>query len=354
MESLPKTLIEVLNSAMKENQNLSWRIHGMEDKVIMNLMWTTKTGCSKDRFANRNLENSLSSVDDGYTTMRSENSSQSLCNSVVPAKNVKISYIPKDDRNKSSDQIGMCQHNLTLLDELNSSDVSRPKEGSKEGRKQLPPIPDSEEDMAGTQKQIKTGIHGFENFKLEYSLMAEYKLLMQQKIPGCYLMPSALSPLIWYGILFMRQGLYQEGVFRFKLTIPDNFPDGECPSLVFDFPVFHPLVDPSTGELDVKRAFPKWRKNNNHVWQVLLYSRRCFYKIDTKSPWNPEASVLYEEDTDLFKKKVSETVAVSKEKSKEPVKSDDPHTIRYTPWDPNIHEDARKQMIKPKVNTVKR
>lgn len=115
MESLPKTLIEVLNSAMKENQNLSWRIHGMEDKVIMNLMWTTKTGCSKDRFANRNLENSLSSVDDGYTTMRSENSSQSLCNSVVPAKNVKISYIPKDDRNKSSDQIGMCQQNLTLV-----------------------------------------------------------------------------------------------------------------------------------------------------------------------------------------------------------------------------------------------
>jgi hypothetical protein len=30
-------------------------------------------------------------------------------------------------------------------------------------------------------------------------------------------------------------------------------------NLVFDFPVFHPLVDPTTGELDVKRAFPKWR-----------------------------------------------------------------------------------------------
>lgn len=30
-------------------------------------------------------------------------------------------------------------------------------------------------------------------------------------------------------------------------------------SLVFSFPVFHPLVDSTTGELDVKRAFPKWR-----------------------------------------------------------------------------------------------
>ena len=34
---------------------------------------------------------------------------------------------------------------------------------------------------------------------------------------------------VWYGILFIRQGLYQEGVFRFKVTIPDNFPDGDCP-----------------------------------------------------------------------------------------------------------------------------
>lgn len=29
--------------------------------------------------------------------------------------------------------------------------------------------------------------------------------------------------------------------------------------LVFDLPVFHPLVDPVSGELDVKRAFAKWR-----------------------------------------------------------------------------------------------
>lgn len=239
-------------------------------------------------------------------------------------------------------------------DDSSNSDVSRASEGTKEGRKQLPAIPDSEEDMAGTQKQIKSGIHGFENFKLEYSLMAEYKLLMQQKCPGCYVMPSALSPLIWYGILFIRQGLYQEGVFRYKITIPDNFPDGDCPNLVFDFPVFHPLVDPTTGELDVKRAFPKWRKNNNHIWQVLLFARRCFYKIDTKSPFNPEAAVLYEEDIDIFKQKVIDTVALSKEKSKEPVKSDDPHTIRFTPWDPNLHEEARQQMIKTKSRSSER
>lgn len=35
------------------------------------------------------------------------------------------------------------------------------------------------------------------------------------------------------------------------------------------------------------------RKSANHIWQVLLYARRVFYKIDTKLPWNKEAASLY-------------------------------------------------------------
>ena len=34
---------------------------------------------------------------------------------------------------------------------------------------------------------------------------------------------------VWNGVLFIRQGLYQEGVFKFKLVIPENYPDGDCP-----------------------------------------------------------------------------------------------------------------------------
>ena len=34
---------------------------------------------------------------------------------------------------------------------------------------------------------------------------------------------------VWHGVLFIRQGMYQEGIFRFILTIPENFPDGDCP-----------------------------------------------------------------------------------------------------------------------------
>ena len=94
----------------------------------------------------------------------------------------------------------------------------------------------------------------------------------------------------WFGIIFLRQGIYQEGIFRFRLLIPENYPDGDCPRLLFDHPVYHPLVDPNTHELDVKRLFVKWKRNVNHIWQILSHARRSFYKIETKDGWNTEAA----------------------------------------------------------------
>ena len=34
---------------------------------------------------------------------------------------------------------------------------------------------------------------------------------------------------VWFGVIFIRHGLYQDGVFKFTVYIPDNYPDGECP-----------------------------------------------------------------------------------------------------------------------------
>lgn len=35
--------------------------------------------------------------------------------------------------------------------------------------------------------------------------------------------------LVWFGVQFVRQGIYQGGIFRFTITLPQNFPDAECP-----------------------------------------------------------------------------------------------------------------------------
>ncbi len=74
-------------------------------------------------------------------------------------------------------------------------------------------------------------------------------------IPGMYVLPAAKTPLsksmnfvdeckavdirfivvwimsclVWYGVLFIHHGIYEEGVFKFVMTIPENYPDGDCP-----------------------------------------------------------------------------------------------------------------------------
>ncbi|XP_075934022.1 AKT-interacting protein isoform X1 [Anarhichas minor] len=219
------------------------------------------------------------------------------------------------------------------------------------GKKQLPPIPKNAAPITkpasmGAPAQSANGTHAsYGPFYLEYSLLAEFTLVIKQKLPGIYVQPSYKSALMWFGVIFIRHGLYQDGVFKFTVYIPDNYPDGECPKLVFDIPVFHPLVDPVSGELDVRRAFTKWRRNHNHIWQVLMYARTIFYKINTTEPLNPEAAVLYEKDVQLFKSKVVDSVKLCNSHLFDQPKMDDPYAISFSPWNPAVHEEAKERMF---------
>ncbi|TRZ01676.1 hypothetical protein DNTS_011968 [Danionella cerebrum] len=206
------------------------------------------------------------------------------------------------------------------------------------GKKQLPSIPKNaipitKASSPAASPQSANGTHAsYGPFYLEYSLLAEFTLVIKQKLPGIYVQPSYRSALMWFGVIFIRHGLYQDGVFKFTVYIPDNYPDGDCPRVVFDTPVFHPLVDPVSGELDVRRAFTKWRRNHNHIWQVLMYARTIFYKINTMEPLNPEAAVLYDKDIQLFKSKVVESVKLC-------------NSHFFSPWNPTVHEEAKKKMF---------
>ncbi|KAG1688798.1 AKT-interacting protein [Nymphon striatum] len=188
----------------------------------------------------------------------------------------------------------------------------------------------------------------YQPFILEYTLMNEYKQLQNQNLPGIYVVPSAKSPLRWFGVMFIRQGLYQDGVFKFTLQVPETYPDCDTPSIIFQPSIFHPLVDAETGKMDVKRSFPNWRRNKHQLWHILQFARRAFYKIDSSLPLNPEASVFFEKDIELYKRKVSESLALSKENLYEPQDPDDPHAITFNKWEPTIHGEFL-QKIKTQV-----
>ncbi|KAL7633749.1 UNVERIFIED_CONTAM: hypothetical protein RMT77_015703 [Armadillidium vulgare] len=231
------------------------------------------------------------------------------------------------------------------------STISRNSSSRGSYRKVLPSLPDMDQQLNNAAKMIdsrtstKKGNHSYKPYFLEYTLLAEYNLLQKQRVAGVYVIPSANSPMVWFGVIFIRQGLYQGGIFRFALHIPENYPDGDVPSVFFETPVFHPLVDPETGELEVKKGFSnKWRRNVHHLWHVLLYLRRIFYKIETVNPLNPEAAVLYESDQSLFESRVSSCVKNSQDQKFEPPKMGDPHAIVFSPYDPAKHDSVREEL----------
>ena len=43
-------------------------------------------------------------------------------------------------------------------------------------------------------------------------------------------------------------------VLRFQVHIPENYPDGDVPKVVFEHHVFHPCIDPNTHQLNVKQV----------------------------------------------------------------------------------------------------
>ena len=51
-----------------------------------------------------------------------------------------------------------------------------------------------------------------------------------------------------------RRNIYFMFFSRFQVVIPDNYPDGDVPKVVFENAVFHPSVDPNTHVLNVKQV----------------------------------------------------------------------------------------------------
>jgi len=182
-------------------------------------------------------------------------------------------------------------------------------------------------------------------FFLEYSLMSEYQLLIKQNLNGIYVLPSARNPLVWFGIIFIRQGLYQGGIFKFCVIIPSSYPNGDCPQVFFEQAPFHPLISMKTGQLDVKRAFPKWKKDVHRICNVLSYARRIFFKIDTQSPLNESAGLLYKTKLLSFKAEVMKSIENSKQHLNDPPITNDPYELVFNLKE-NLHEEHKKEMIK--------
>ncbi|CBY20184.1 unnamed protein product [Oikopleura dioica] len=188
----------------------------------------------------------------------------------------------------------------------------------------------------------------FQEFLVEYELLSEYQLL-QKNGPhtGVYIVPSAKSTLIWFGVIFVRSGYYSGAVFKFRIHIPHDFPHNEKPPFVaFDPPIFHPLVDQRTGELEFNKFIPKWKRHKDRIWHVVPWMRRIFLKIETENAANQEASDLYRTDLEQFRTKVNICKKLSQSILFEEAKTNDPNEIEFSELSDEAFSKLRAKMLR--------
>ncbi|XP_013133742.1 PREDICTED: protein crossbronx homolog [Papilio polytes] len=180
----------------------------------------------------------------------------------------------------------------------------------------------------------------------EYFIMAEYRKLQTENLQGIYVIPSYENSLLWFGVIFIRSGVYKGGVFRFTLTLPEKFPNDGVPVVTFTSKLYHPAVNATTGVLNLNEVFPQWDRQQNHIWQILKYLHLIFNNLNFKSPANIEASDAFKNNRKVFLEKVKECVMCSIDHIYDDPPVDDKHYITFKPYDPELHETAKNEMLK--------
>ncbi|GBG74924.1 hypothetical protein CBR_g19438 [Chara braunii] len=185
--------------------------------------------------------------------------------------------------------------------------------------------------------------HQYSPYFRETALIIEYKNLKYHAPSGVYVMPSFHSLYLWNGVIFVRQGSYRGGIFKFILQIPDTYPS-ERPRLFFTSYVFHPRVYPS-GELDLSQAFPTWSAPKDYIVHVLTYVQKIFYTIETNSPANPVAAAMFLNVQDQFLKEVEKCVEQSDAAG---LHNEPGVSLRFSEYT-EAHEAVRQRILRGEV-----
>ena len=148
----------------------------------------------------------------------------------------------------------------------------------------------------------------------ELQIILEYRSLRAFAPSGVYVIPTIQDLFKWYGLLFIRGGEYQGAIFKFRLDIPKDYPNS-APSVVFLSHVFHPLVCPETGQLNLLPKFQNWTPMKDFIFMVLSHIKLCFHSYDNwkdlRYVKNSAASTLYETDEIQFIREVKTCIMAS-------------------------------------------
>jgi ubiquitin-protein ligase len=164
----------------------------------------------------------------------------------------------------------------------------------------------------------------------DYKVTIEYKHLKQHAPGGVYLVPSLDDLRHFYGVIFVRRGPFTNGIFKFQVKLPEKYNDVNThPEIQFSSYVYNPHVDPETGILDVKSAYPRWDPHRHYLVTVLTYLKKIFYlkSFGDDARANPEAKHLAATDPEAYRTQVDFCV---RESQKAVFVNDPGCTTRFT------------------------
>lgn len=125
---------------------------------------------------------------------------------------------------------------------------------------------------------------------LNKTLLIELKHLQKFCPRGIYIIPQSDNIKIWHGVIFPREGLYKDGIFKFQIQIPPEYPNS-APKVVFVSKVYHPLIAYDTGILDLSKRFPKWEPGKCFLVRVIYYIQDLFCQEELFKKKNEEIDI---------------------------------------------------------------
>jgi ubiquitin-protein ligase len=180
----------------------------------------------------------------------------------------------------------------------------------------------------------------------DYKVTIEYKHLKAHAPGGVYLVPSMDDLRCFYGIIFVRRGLYTNGIFKFQLTLPPEYNSMDShPKITFFSYVYNPHVNPATMELDVQAAYPTWDCTKHYMVTVLTFLKKIFYSKTFKDARaHPQARDLCESDPDEYRRQIEACV---RDSQRDVFLNQDDSTARFT--DEEISHKVLRDLLKANV-----
>lgn len=195
------------------------------------------------------------------------------------------------------------------------------------------------------------------NFMQQYTVLLEFQRLLDCLPSGMYLAPSYNSVLIWHGTLFVRSGMYRGGVFKFQLDLGDEYPEYP-PSLKFLTDIYHPMVEPETGIVDLEVWFPEWRPGSDYAACSLprlhkMFAQKEYFTggSDAIDPMHPEARELFQIAPEAFAEKVKACVAASN-RDEACFQNPEGALLRFAEGPAEIHDNLLEALRSTNVDRV--